>query len=246
MGSDFSNYQVFLGADSNASRTMLIDRIDSAMRVQGLSQVHVSHETVEAFLEKDRLGRCFGVSPAHTWVTVLDSLPSVYGEPLFLDTRVCSDRHSIKPTPEPDVDGEKLRQEKCMNFLTTLSNSFPSVWVKVFDSCELEAYLFLNGKQVGTFEYPTDHRAVNPVELKFGKSIEWPVMARLPSAEVEFWESPEKVARGRKFSALAAQVGWLPESVKLGFTVDSEGTLFWYAVPEEYDLLCYTSSPFDC
>jgi hypothetical protein len=244
MGSDFSNYQVYLGAEFQTSRSILIDSIDSAMRVEGLSQVHVSHTTVEAVLEKDRVSRCFGVSPAHTWVTVLDSLPSVYGEPLFLDTRVCSDRHSIKPTPEPDVDGEKLRQEKCMNFLTTLSNSFPSVWVKVFDSCELEAYLFLNGKQVGTFVYPTDYRAVNPVELKFDTSIQWPEMARLPSDEVEFWESSENVARGRQFSALAAQVGWLPESVNLGFTVDSEGTLFWYAVPEEYELLCYTEVGF--
>lgn len=239
MGSDFSNYQVYAGSESDKARSILIETIDSAMRSEGLTREEASHETIEAFLEKDRTSRCFAVSPAHSWITVLDSLPSVYGEPLYLKTRAISSDNIIRPTPEPDHAGEALRQERCMKSVTNLSIHFPTIWLKIFDSCAIEASLFLEGKQAGTFVYPWDYRAENPVELKLESNTAWPELASLPSCEIEFWESSENVARGRKFSALAKHVGWRPESVELGFTVDSEGTNFWYAVPDVYELFGY-------
>ena len=240
MGSDFSNYQIYVGPESDNARSILVEKIDSAMKSEGLTKEEASHETIEALLEKDRTSRCFAVSPAHSWITVLDSLPSVYGEPAYIEAIAREKRGEIPQIQEPDVEGEKFRQEKCLSFLANLSKFFPTIWLKTFDSCALEASLFLEGKQAGAFVYPWDYRAENPVALKLESNIAWPELASLPSSEIEFWESSEYVVGGRKFSALAKHVGWRPESVELGFTVDSEGTNFWYAVPDDYELLCYS------
>lgn len=240
MGSDFSNYQVFLGAEFHTARSELVETIDSAMRSDGMVPVEVSTATIEELLETDDRSRCFAVSPAHPWVTVLDSLPSVYGEPGFCKKLACIKAGQIPEISERDLGGEYSRQEKCRSFLTTLSKKFPTVWVRIFDSAVINAILFLDRQKVGSFKYPWDYRAQNQVALILDASAEWPREAILPSAEIEFWEGTENVACGRKFAALAGHVGWLPESVELGFTVDSEGTTFWYAVPEEYELLCYT------
>lgn len=240
MGSDFSNYQVYAGTECDKARSILVKTIDSAMRSEGLTKTEASHETIVTLLEADHTSRCFAVSPAHSWLTVLDSLPSVYGEPGYIEAIARKKRGGIPQIQEPDIEGEKSRQEKCLSFLANLSKQFPTIWLKTFDSCMLEASLFLDGKQVGTFVYPWDYRAENPVELKLESDIAWPEAASLPSSEIEFWQSSENVARGRKFSALAKHVGWRPESVEIGFTVDSEGTNFWYAVPDDYELFCYS------
>jgi hypothetical protein len=240
VGSDFSNYQIYAGAECDTARANLLETIDSAMKSEGLTKVEASHETIVSLLEADHTSRCFAVSPAHSWITVLDSLPSVYGEPGYIEAIARKKRGGIPQIQEPDIEGEKFRQEKCLSFLANLSKHFPTIWLKIFDSCELEASLFLDGKQVGTFVYPWDYRAENPVALMLESNIDWPEVAGLPLSEIEFWESSEHVARGRKFSALAKHVGWRPESVELGFTVDSEGTNFWYAVPDDYTLLCYS------
>lgn len=240
MGSDFSNYQIYAGAECDTARANLIETIDSAMRSEGLTKEEASHETIVTLLEADHTSRCFAVSPAHSWLTVLDSLPSVYGEPAYIAAIAREKRGEIPQIQEPDIEGEKFRQEKCLSFLANLSKHFPTIWLKTFDSCVLESSLFLEGKQVGIFVYPWDYRAENPVALMLESNIDWPEPASLPSSEIEFWESSEQVARGRKFSALAKHVDWRPESVEIGFTVDSEGTNFWYAVPDDYELFCYS------
>jgi hypothetical protein len=240
MVSDFSNYQIYAGTETDKARAILLETIDSAMRSEGLTKVEASNESIVTLLEADHTSRCFAVSPAHSWLTVLDSLPSVYGKPAYIEAIARKKRGEIPQIQKPDIEGEKFRQKKCLRFLADLSKGFPTVWLKIFDSRVLEASLFLDGKQFGNFVYPWHYHAENPVELKLKSKKAWPELASLPSSEVEFWESSEDVAQGRKFSALAKHVGWRPESVEIGFTVDSKRTNFWYAVPDDYDLLCYS------
>lgn len=203
----------------------------------------VSRDKADYVLQTQRTTRCFGVGPAGKWVTILDSLSSVYGEPHFCHER--GDYYDGDPLVilEPDLGAELLRQQSCKSFLSSLSKIFPSVWLQVLDGMGVGAQLYLSGREVGILSYPTKINGFNTVEVRFENGTIWPNSARFPSSGDTFGQRDPSRYELQDHLALARYIGWEQDSVTLGFTIDHEGTNWEFSVPENYDLFLFDVSP---